>query len=266
MDFDALQQAKIAVRNLTNRIGIDTEAQADDYPHFYYLDGQVDKGWTTLAIRGAEAKNFLQTALTSDVNGLRIGEQQATWMLEKDGSPMTRGVVEATVNGYQLHIENNSGRAAAWLRALSDGFVIIDPGDPYAKVPGPVDVQVVGAANTSQFKVDIKEDWALGRLTGYDPKPYFIGMNGQHHHGRTSAPMPTEIFKWEEPKLDGLLKTTLHPLHKELGAKMVEFAGYDMPVWYTSVTEEHLAVRNGSGIFDVTHMGVFEAKLPDEAS
>jgi len=36
---------------------------------------------------------------------------------------------------------------------------------------------------------------------------------------------------------------------------MFEFAGYDMPVWYTSITDEHLAVRNGCGVFDVSHMG-----------
>ena len=41
---------------------------------------------------------------------------------------------------------------------------------------------------------------------------------------------------------------------------MAEFAGYDMPLWYSSVTEEHQAVRKSAGIFDVTHMGVFDAQ------
>jgi len=258
VDFDALQQAKLAVRDLTERIGIDTDAKADDYPHFYYLNGQADKGWTTLAITGDEAGRFLQTVLTSDVDALKAGDQQATWLLEKDGWPMTRGVVERADDGYRLHVEQNSGRAAAWLRALSDGFVVFDPTDQYAKVPGPVDVQLVGAANISQFKVDIKGDWSGD--VGFATKPYFIGINGDQYMGPKGDVLPE--FTWEEPKPDGLLKTTLHPLHQELGAKMVAFAGYDMPVWYTSVTEEHLAVRNGAGIFDVTHMGVFEAKGP----
>jgi glycine cleavage system aminomethyltransferase T len=39
---------------------------------------------------------------------------------------------------------------------------------------------------------------------------------------------------------------------------MVPFAGYDMPVQYTSVMDEHLAVRNRAGLFDVSHMGLFE--------
>lgn len=50
-------------------------------------------------------------------------------------------------------------------------------------------------------------------------------------------------------------KTPLHDEHVELGAKMVEFAGYHMPIQYTKVREEHEAVRNGTGVFDVSHMG-----------
>ena len=43
-------------------------------------------------------------------------------------------------------------------------------------------------------------------------------------------------------------------------AKLTEFAGYEMPLWYTTTTEEHMAVRNASGIFDVSHMARFEVK------
>jgi aminomethyltransferase len=54
-----------------------------------------------------------------------------------------------------------------------------------------------------------------------------------------------------------MLKTTqLHAYHIQ-HAKLTEFAGYDMPLWYTSTINEHLAVRNASGIFDVSHMGRF---------
>jgi aminomethyltransferase len=50
--------------------------------------------------------------------------------------------------------------------------------------------------------------------------------------------------------------TQLYSYHAK-HAKLTEFAGYDMPLWYTTTTEEHLAVRNSSGIFDVSHMGRF---------
>lgn len=50
--------------------------------------------------------------------------------------------------------------------------------------------------------------------------------------------------------------------HLALGAKMTEFAGYNMPVVYTSIKEEHQAVRNNAGVFDVSHMGEFILKGP----
>jgi aminomethyltransferase len=51
--------------------------------------------------------------------------------------------------------------------------------------------------------------------------------------------------------------TPLSHLHIAAGAKMADFAGYNMPIVYTSITEEHHAVRQGVGIFDVSHMGEF---------
>ena len=50
-------------------------------------------------------------------------------------------------------------------------------------------------------------------------------------------------------------KTVLFERHKELNAKIVDFAGYMMPISYSSVNEEHIHVRNSVGIFDVSHMG-----------
>jgi len=49
--------------------------------------------------------------------------------------------------------------------------------------------------------------------------------------------------------------TALHDVHINMGAKMTEFAGYHMPLWYSKITEEHMAVRKAVGIFDVSHMG-----------
>ncbi|MBK8557013.1 MAG: glycine cleavage system aminomethyltransferase GcvT [Lewinellaceae bacterium] len=56
--------------------------------------------------------------------------------------------------------------------------------------------------------------------------------------------------------------TPLTDRHLELGAKMAEFAGYNMPISYAGITEEHHAVRNSVGIFDVSHMGEFIVKGP----
>lgn len=62
------------------------------------------------------------------------------------------------------------------------------------------------------------------------------------------------------------MKTTaLTPKHLELGAKMADFAGYNMPISYAGIKEEHHAVRNGVGMFDVSHMGEFRVFGPKAA-
>ena len=59
------------------------------------------------------------------------------------------------------------------------------------------------------------------------------------------------------------MKTTpFTHFHEALGAKMHEFAGYNMPIEYSGITDEHLTVRNGAGVFDVSHMGEFWVKGP----
>jgi aminomethyltransferase len=58
-------------------------------------------------------------------------------------------------------------------------------------------------------------------------------------------------------------KTALNALHRQLGAKMVEFNGWDMPVEYSGIIAEHMAVRTGVGIFDVSHMGDIRLAGPE---
>lgn len=58
-------------------------------------------------------------------------------------------------------------------------------------------------------------------------------------------------------------QTAFTPFHRELGAKLVEFAGFEMPLLYAGIHEEHRAVRTGVGVFDVSHMGEFSITGPD---
>lgn len=62
--------------------------------------------------------------------------------------------------------------------------------------------------------------------------------------------------------MENLKKVALHDVHESLGAKMVPFAGYIMPLRYSSDIEEHMAVRKGVGVFDVSHMGEFFVRGP----
>ncbi|NPV67023.1 MAG: serine hydroxymethyltransferase [Anaerolineae bacterium] len=249
VDFDVLQQAALDVRTLVHDVGIDTPGpDGIGYPHVYYIDSIPDTGWHVLEIIGEDAEAFLQAATTNDVLALGDGDAQATNLLNPDGTPISRGVLKRlNRDTYHLHVDRNAGRAAAWLRSLSDGFVRFDPLDLHGKLPGPVIVREVSHA---QPIPGVSGD---GYTAG---KAFFIGVHGERYSGPKAAPLPA--FSWEEPADQPLRKTTLNALHRELGAKMVPFAGWDMPVWYSSVAEEHLAVRNSAGVFDVSHMGVWD--------
>jgi aminomethyltransferase len=63
----------------------------------------------------------------------------------------------------------------------------------------------------------------------------------------------------------GLRSTPLNALHRSLGAKMVDFGGWDMPVQYSGIIDEHNAVRTAVGVFDVSHMGEIEIRGPEAA-
>jgi aminomethyltransferase len=67
----------------------------------------------------------------------------------------------------------------------------------------------------------------------------------------------------QTPPPAALKKTPLNARHRAHGARMVEFGGWDMPVEYTGITDEHMAVRTQAGLFDVSHMGQIELAGPD---
>ncbi len=62
-----------------------------------------------------------------------------------------------------------------------------------------------------------------------------------------------------------LKRTPLHAVHVSMGAKMVDFGGWDMPVQYSGIIDEHQAVRKAVGLFDVSHMGEIEIRGPEAA-
>jgi glycine cleavage system T protein len=91
-------------------------------------------------------------------------------------------------------------------------------------------------------------------------KPYFIGQQAFLAGLEITSAKKEFIF---EEKEEAPLTTCLYEEHKKLTNKLVPFAGYTMPVWYTSINEEHFAVRKAAGLFDVSHMGVLEFRGRD---
>lgn len=247
VDYRALKRGRALVRQLRNvpepALGVD------------------------VSVRGEHATTFLNYALTSDVLALGDNESQPTHLYGPD-LDLDATLHRLSADQYALHFtrSEDAAEAAEWLQALSDGYVQFD--DAQAKLPGPIVAQViplglgeaVGALLTHVAEAVAKLGNNVKSAPGgafADSKPYFIGRERRPTKG---TPLP--VFQWEEPVDPPLLTTRLHETHKKMGARMVPFAGYDMPVWYTSVGEEHAAVRQTAGLFDVTHMGVLEVSGP----
>ncbi len=247
IDFAVLEDAKRRVRALVEKAGTDLTIEKHGYPHFFSLDDQPDgkAEWVAFDLAGGQVRPFVNYVFTSDVESLKPGKSQNTRLVTPMGA--IDGVLTCVaVNEYRLSVSAKSASlAATWLRDLSDGYTSFDA-DPVRRLPGPIYVTASKAEPVTKAAGDAV----------YDHKPYFIGM--LNHEDK---PLPR--FEWTEPETDEIKKTPLNETHRSMGAKMVPFAGWDMPVWYTSVVEEHLACRQAAGLFDVSHMGVYQAEGPD---
>jgi aminomethyltransferase len=82
----------------------------------------------------------------------------------------------------------------------------------------------------------------------------------QNSHATLNLGHHFEIPFVSTPATAELRKTALNSVHRRLGAKMVNFGGWDMPVEYSGILSEHEAVRTRAGIFDVSHMGELEVR------
>ena len=240
--FEVLENAKIRVRKLAEAAYSDHTIEVHGYPHFFALDDTFPSkgGWSVLKLKAAEVLHFLNYAFASDAEALKVGESQATRLF----TPM--GWVEGSLtcksaDEYLLTVPaEKAALAATWLRDLSDGFVIFDK-DESRRLPGPVLV----------FASEEEPVVASGKVQS--EKPYYMGIESAE--GKALPP-----FEWVEPEDAPIKKTALNETHRSLNAKMVPFAGWDMPVWYTSVLEEHNACRKVAGLFDVSHMGVYQVE------
>jgi glycine hydroxymethyltransferase len=244
VDFTALEDARLRVRDLALKAGMDFEPAQHGYPHFYYMDKKSTGNVAVFDLGGERIRSFVNFVFSSDVEALLPGQSQATCICSLQGHVYcTLSCVDATHFRVSVPAEY-AGLTAAWLRSLSDGYVAFDD-DPLRKLAGPVWVKESSARPESLPQ----------SLPEIIHKPYFIGITQRYGEA-----LPE--FIWQEGEA-ALRRTPIYETHKKLGAKIIPFAGWEMPVWYSSVVEEHLAVRQAAGIFDVAHMGVYQAEGPD---
>jgi glycine hydroxymethyltransferase len=251
VDFDVLEQTKRIVAELAAN-GVDMHAELAGYPHCWSLDDAYPDATVVFDVAGDKVRSFLQFTTTNDLDRLKDGDTQPTFILEKNGAIMSAATLtRRAARSFQLALPGkNAARIAAWLRDLSDGYIAFDD-DPLMKLAGPISVKHNAEAQAAgKFPSQLEEAVAAH-------KPYFIGMKGVKADG-TALPQ----FTWTDANAP-IQQTTLNETHRKLGAHLAPFAGWEMPVWYSSVIEEHQATRQAAGLFDVSHMGVCEASGPN---
>lgn len=256
VDFNVLNNAKLRVRKLTEKAGIDFKYKKSGYPHYYFIDDKSKTG--VFELTGFRVRQMLDFAVSSDLSVLKAGESQATTIATPKG--VVKGTLTCVDMGaYYLQVPAaKAGVVATWLRDLSDGytsFALNGEKDFSARrMPGPTIVM--------DWK-KLKPTKVSGRGVSED-KPYYVGADSK------SEKEALHPFVWNESVgADGnppLQKTALNQVHRDLGGRMVPFAGWEMPVVYTSIYEEHLATRQAAGLFDVSHMGVYDVRGADAAS
>ena len=248
VDFSILEEAKLKVRALAESSGVDFEFTRHGYPHFYYID-DVTNG--VFELYGFRVRQFLNYILTSDISALKPGESQPTKVVTPRGE-VIGALTCVDLTRFRLSVPpEKAGFTAAWLRDHSDGYTSLNldgkPDYTPRHIPG-----LVIVADSKE-----KPAQAEGEPVA-DIKPFYIGVSGG-----SGEELPD--FQWVE-KEAALRRTPLFEVHKQMGAKVIPFAGWEMPVWYSSVLEEHLATRQAAGLFDVSHMGVYHIEGADAAA
>jgi glycine hydroxymethyltransferase len=265
LPLPVLEEARREVRNLISRV--DPKVGSIPSPK------EDHSRWALLRVRGGRSRALLNEATTTDLLTLNDGEHRRTYLFEEKGTLLSEVIVERIAEeDYLVLAPKEDGKSVKeWLSGLADGYILFDSEDLFRKVQGPALVEEIPASEVPEaarllLSLDPpqEEKGEIRELYGKHPerfaiaKPYFIGQNrlDLSQPDRTRTP-----FSWEE-KEGPLKRTPLYEAHKKLGAKLVPFAGWEMPVWYTSALEEHRAVRERAGLFDLGHMGVFQVQDP----
>jgi glycine hydroxymethyltransferase len=247
VDFNVLENAKLRIRAICEKAGSDLTYLKSGYPHYFYIDDQsMSKAEiVSLKLAGENIRYFVTYCFSSNADDLKQGNSQSTSLTTPSG------VVEGTLTyikpaEYQFSFKKTLfGITATFLRDLSDGYIGFDNDIP-RRIPGPITIEEVIESPAMKPEGNPRSQY----------KPYYIG---QKDNPLKALPK----FKWVEKESSELFQTPLYETHKKMGARIIPFAGWEMPVWYTSVLEEHLACRNAAGLFDVSHMGVFQAEGPN---
>jgi len=257
-----LEEAKRQVRDLIGKVE----------PDLIKSEKTADEGspWAVLRVRGGRARALLNEATPSDILSLPRGTPCRTYLFDEDGKGIS-AVTIGSIGDEEFAVivpQENKKQVKDWLTGLADGYILFDRKDLFRKVQGPAVIERipadelppelrgwlrtppeadVGGSPIATVLAEHPERFALD-------KPYFIG---QGHLALSGDEPDRGEFSWSEEEGEPK-RTPLYDIHSELGARIAPFAGWEMPLWYSSAIEEHRAVRQAAGLFDLGHMGVFQ--------
>ena len=257
VDFNVLEEAKLRIAALAAKAGDPYDvALKTGYPHFYSIS-DTPKGngaYERLSLEGRQVKPFVDWLTPTGTAGMALGTSRPVTLLEADGAIMSAAFltwVDEDTATLDVPREQAS-RVMTWLRALVDGYAATD--DALGRLTFLDAVRDLGAAPAPARPLQMD----IGPYT----KPYFVGAWSRKEPAGPALPK----YEWHEPDQAAPHKTLLHATHREMGARMVPFGGWDMPVWYTGNLDEHHAVREAAGLFDVSHMGCWDVRGPEAAA
>ncbi len=272
--LSVLQEAQARVAAVVERFGGVPQKTAP---------ARTGKEHAVLVVRGGRAAQLLHEASTAHVVSLEPGQAKTALFLNEQGQVIAPALIgrlpDDELGRAQFALLCPPEKRTAlkdWLSALSDGYVLFDPADIYRKVQGPAVVEEKEIE--ARFTLDNGQPVAVGQrnpgeavLQELLPAVPDRGEEAYRRHPHLFVPQKS--YTVGGPFLAGpvrrrpyapqgearpLGRTPLTDWHKAAGAKMAEFAGYEMPLWYGSSLAEHRAVREKAGLFDLGHMGLFE--------
>ncbi len=265
-----LREARDRVQSLLARFGVAVVERVG-------VSTSNPNGTQALLVRGGRADHLLHEASTAHVLGLEEGQATRALFLTPEGTVLGEAVIGklppdelGRPRFVVLTPEKYAEDLREWLSSLSDGYVLFDPHDIYRKAQGPAVVEEfsgTAAFSLEGKEIQVKDGCAQAHFLGLTgraeelakthpelfvlSKPYFVGGQNLRGEGQKTPYSPRVP---ERP----VQTTPLTSWHREVRARLTTFAGYEMPLWYTSALAEHRAVRERAGLFDLGHMGVFE--------
>jgi len=272
-DLSVLNEARREVEKLIESVeGKEIKkAWCLDYPHIYGSTEEETIKGNAVEVFGERAHLFLEHILSAGVQFMRVGQIKSSYVFGAGGEVISKVILtrmgDDDFGRRHFLLKPYEGKIAdlvRWLRGVSDGYIIAEKDDLYLKPYGPVCVEVREESYEisqpdSHLEIDMDKPFYIGRKVIAKRIAEFPEMlNAEIIKSRKTKKEFEFVWKPEggsEAKETCLFKEHLKRVEKK---RIVEFAGWKLPIWFSSIADEHRAVRTTAGLFDVSHMGVLE--------